>query len=239
MALSYQKMHKNMAITDWHENDRPREKLLKFGESHLSDAELLAIFLRVGVKGKSAVELAQDLLDYFGSLHALLNASEAEFCQAKGLGQAKYVQLKAVLEMSRRHFESGLQKGEALTDVEAVVRLLQHHLGHQTREIFGLVLLDQQHQLIHFEPLFIGTLNQASVHPREVIKTVLEHNAAAVILAHNHPSGDPNPSSADFQITQQLRQALALIDVRCLDHLILGDMGRWHSFAQAGQMPND
>lgn len=226
-----------MAITDWHENDRPREKLLKFGAQHLSDAELLAIFLRVGVKGKSAVQLAQELLDHFGSLHALLSADEAEFCQAKGLGQAKFVQLKAVLEMSRRHFESGLQKGDAFSDAETVARLLQHHIGHQTREIFGLVLLDQQNRFIGFEALFTGTLNQAAVHPREVIQTVLNHQAAAVILAHNHPSGDPKPSLADHQLTQHLSRALAVIEVRCLDHLILGDHGRWHSFARAGDMP--
>ncbi len=154
-----------MAITDWHENDRPREKLLNFGPEHLSDAELLAIFLRVGVQGKSAVELAQDLLDHFGSLHQLLNADETEFCEAKGLGQAKFVQLQAVLEISRRHFESGLTKGDALTDPENVARLLQHHIGQQARETFGLVLLDQQHHFIAFVPLFTGTLNQARYTP--------------------------------------------------------------------------
>lgn len=225
-----------MAITDWHENDRPREKLLKFGAEHLSDAELLAIFLRVGVQGKSAVELAQDLLDHFGSLHQLLNADETEFCKAKGLGQAKFVQLQAVLEISRRHFESGLTKGDALTDPENVARLLQHHIGQQARETFGLVLLDQQHHLIAFAPLFTGTLNQASVHAREVIQTVLDHQAAAVILAHNHPSGDPRPSQADLDLTQRLKQALELIEVRCLDHIILGDHGRWTSLAQQGML---
>jgi len=183
---------------------------------------------------KSAVELAQDLLDHFGSLDALLNADETEFCEAKGLGQAKYVQLKAVLEMSRRHFESGLKKGVALTQPEAVARLLQHHIGNQPREIFGLVLLDQQNQFIQFVPLFTGTLNQASVHIREILKTVLDHHAAAVILAHNHPSGDPTPSQSDKDLTDQIRQGLALIETRCLDHIILGDHGRWYSFTQQG-----
>ncbi|MGC9386317.1 MAG: RadC family protein [Hydrogenovibrio sp.] len=225
-----------MAITDWHAHDRPREKLLNFGAAHLSDAELLAIFLRVGVKGKSAVELAQDLLDHFGSLHALLQANEPEFCQAKGLGQAKYVQLKAVLEISRRHFESGLTKGDAMTAPDKVAQLLSHHIGHQSREIFGLVLLDQQHHFMAFTPLFTGTINQATVHPREVIQTVLEHQAAAVILAHNHPSGDPTPSDADVALTQRLIDALEVIDVRCLDHIILGDHGRWTSLAQQGKM---
>ena len=226
-----------MAITDWHENDRPREKLIKFGEQHLSDAELLAIFLRVGVKGKSAVDLAQDLLNEFGSLHNLLNANETEFCKAKGLGQAKYVQMRAVLEMSRRHFESGLQKSDAFTSSELVANYLSHELAHQTRERFGLLLLDQQHQLISFKILFEGTINQAEVHAREVVKSALEHNAAAVILTHNHPSGDPTPSTADIQLTNALSQALNLIEIRTLDHIIIGDKGRWHSFAQHNQMP--
>lgn len=227
-----------MAIRDWHENDRPREKLLKFGSQSLTDAELLAIFLRVGVKGKSAVELAQDLLDEFGSLHALLNADQQRFCQAKGLGEAKYVQLKAVLEMAHRHFQSGLSKSDAMTQPEAVAQWLKLQIDPIDREVFGLILLDQQHCVINFTPLFFGTLNQANVYPREVVKTVLDHQAAAVILAHNHPSGDPTPSLADFELTKQLHQALEMIDVRCLDHIIIGDHGRWSSLAQLGKMPN-
>lgn len=227
-----------MAIRDWHENDRPREKLLKFGASALSDAELLAIFLRVGVKGKSAVELSQDLLDEFGSLDSLLKAEQPDFCRAKGLGEAKYVQLKAVLEMARRHFESGLMKGDALTQPETVAQWLNLQIGHANREIFGMILLDQQHRVISFQPLFYGTLNQASVHTREVVKAALDNNAAAVILAHNHPSGDPTPSTADVELTRQLANALAIMEIRCLDHIILGDHGRWCSLAKLGQMPN-
>jgi DNA repair protein RadC len=223
-----------MAITDWHENDRPREKLIKFGAMSLSDAELLAIFLRVGVKGKSAVELAEDLLTHFGSLNTLLNADESEFCQAKGLGQAKYVQLKAVLEISQRHFESGLKKGNAMESPEQVAQYLSSQIGHQQRETFGLLLLDQQNQLLNFQALFTGTLNQANVHVREIIKTTLEQNAAAVILAHNHPSGDPTPSSSDIELTHSLINAFELIEVRCLDHVIIGDKGRWTSFAKQG-----
>jgi DNA repair protein RadC len=226
-----------MAISDWHEHDRPREKLLHFGPAALSDAELLAIFLRVGVKGQSAVELAQNLLNHFGNLHALLNSNENEFCEAKGLGQAKFVQLKAILEMSRRHFESGLKKGDAFTDPEAVANYLIHSIGFQQREQFGVLLLDQQHHLIAFEVLFKGSLTQAGVHPREVLKTVLDQHAAAVILTHNHPSGDPNPSRTDLELTRTLSDALTLIEVRCLDHIILGDFGRWHSMAQHNQMP--
>lgn len=226
-----------MAISDWHENDRPREKLLKFGSEQLSDAELLAILLRVGVKGKSAVELAQDLLDHFGCLHQLLKANEADFCQAKGLGQAKFVQFQAVLEISKRHFESGLKTRDAFTSPELVARFIESELGHQNREKFALLLLNQQHQLITFKVLFEGTLNQSQVHIREVVKSVLEHHSAAVILAHNHPSGDPTPSQSDIEITLRIKQALELIDVRVLDHIIIGDAGRWHSLAQHQQMP--
>ena len=226
-----------MSIADWHEHDRPREKLLNFGAQHLSDAELLAIFLRVGVKGKSAVELAQTLLDHFGSLHALLNANQEEFCQIKGLGQAKYVQFKALLELSHRHFKSELSKGPSFNDPEKVARYLEHSLTFKNRESFIVLLLDQQHQLIHSETLFTGTLNQSQVHIREVLKSALDHHAAAVILAHNHPSGDPTPSQSDIQLTQTLTQALQLIEIRTLDHIIIGDNGRWHSLAQHQQMP--
>ena len=225
-----------MAITDWHENDRPREKLLKFGEASLSDAELLAIFLRTGVKGKSAVELAQDLLDQFGSIHNLLNASEADFCQGKGLGQAKYVHLRGVLEMAKRHFESGLTKGDAFTKPEQIAQYLNLHIGNLSRETFVVLLLDQKHQLIERVNLFTGTLNQASVYPREVVKTALEKNACAVVLAHNHPSGDPKPSQADIDITKQIQKALSLIDVRVLDHIIIGDGGRFESLAKSNQL---
>lgn len=223
-----------MAITDWHVNDRPREKLLKFGELSLSDAELLAIFLRVGVKGKSAVELAQDLLNHFGSLHSLLNADEAEFCQAKGLGQAKYAQLRAVLEISKRHFESGLKKELTFSQPDEVAKYLFSQIGNQQRETFGIILLDQQNNLIKFQALFTGTINQASIHPREIIKAVLDNNATSIILAHNHPSGDPTPSQQDIDVTNSLIKTLKIIDVNCLDHIIIGDNGRWTSFVEKG-----
>ena len=226
-----------MSIANWHEHDRPREKLLNFGAQHLSDAELLAIFLRVGVKGTSAVELAQILLDHFGSLHALLNANQEEFCQIKGLGQAKYVQFKALLELSHRHFKSELSKGPSFNDPEKVARYLAHSLAFKNRESFMLLLLDQQHQLIQSETLFTGTLNQSQVHVREVIKNALDHHAAAVILAHNHPSGDPTPSQSDIELTKTISQALQLVEIRTLDHIIIGDNGRWHSLAQHLQMP--
>ncbi|MCF6253153.1 MAG: DNA repair protein RadC [Thiomicrorhabdus sp.] len=226
-----------MSITDWHEHDRPREKLLKFGAQHLSDAELLAIFLRVGVKGSSAVDLAQILLEHFGSLHALLNANQEDFCQIKGLGQAKYVQFKALLELSHRHFKSELSKGPAFNDPEKVAHYLAHSLAFKNRESFMVLLLDQQHQLIHSETLFTGTINQSQVHVREILKFALEHHAAAVILAHNHPSGDPTPSQSDIELTKTLTHALQLIEIRTLDHIIIGNNGRWHSLAQHQQMP--
>jgi DNA repair protein RadC len=225
-----------MSIRDWHQHDRPREKLISFGAQSLTDAELLAIFLRVGVKGKSAVELAQDLLDHFGDLHSLLSANQDDFCEAKGLGLAKFAQMNAVLEMSRRHFESGLKKGDLFNAPELSARYFSQHIGHSEREQFACILLDQQHQMIHFEILFYGTVNQASVHPREIIKLALKHNAAAMIVSHNHPSGLPNPSQSDHQITNLIKQALTLVEVRLLDHIIIGDHGRWHSMAQAGEI---
>ncbi|UQB41731.1 DNA repair protein RadC [Thiomicrospira microaerophila] len=225
-----------MSIRDWHQYDRPREKLIHFGAPSLTDAELLAIFLRVGVKGKSAVELAQDLIDHFGDLHNLLRASQDEFCQAKGLGLAKYAQMSAVLEMARRHFESGLKKGDIFNSPELSARYFTQQIGRSEREQFACLLLDQQHQMIHFEVLFYGTVNQASVHPREIIKLALKHNAAAMVISHNHPSGLPKPSQSDHSITDLIKQALSLVEVRLLDHIIIGDHGRWHSMAQAGEI---
>lgn len=227
-----------MSIKDWHQNDRPREKLLKFGAEHLTDSELLAIFLRVGVKGQSAVDLAKQLLNEFGSLHHLLQADENRFCQAKGLGSAKYAQLQAVLEMSRRHFESALKQSVSFSEPELAAQYLQHQLADLEREKFGLLLLNQQHQLIQLSLLFEGTLNQAEVHSREVVKTALTHNAAAVILTHNHPSGDPTPSQSDIELTRHLSKALKLVEIRTLDHIIIGNHGRWHSMAEHQQMPD-
>ncbi|MCK5902407.1 MAG: DNA repair protein RadC [Cocleimonas sp.] len=221
-----------MAIKDWAIEDRPREKLLRCSASSLSDAELLAIFLRTGIKGKSAVDLARDVLDDAGSLHALLSSSEATFCLHKGLGQAKFVQLKAVVEMSRRYLDEKMKRGNVLHDISAVEDYLTLKLRHSPYEIFACIFLDNKHRVIEFEELFRGTIDSASVHPREVIRRVIFHNAAAVIFSHNHPSGVAEPSQADKQITQLLKQALALIDVRVLDHFIIGD--EIVSFAQRG-----
>jgi len=221
-----------MAITDWAIEDRPREKLLNKGAEALTDAELLAIFLRTGIKGKTAVDLARDLIADNGGLSPLLAANEEQFCQSKGLGQAKYVQMQAVVEMSRRYLEEKIQRGDALENAADVRNYLKSRLQHYPFEVFSCLFLDNKHRVIKYEELFRGTIDGASVHPREVVRRVLHHNAAAIILAHNHPSGIAEPSQSDIQITSRLKQALEMIDVRVLDHFIIGD--EMVSFAERG-----
>ncbi|MCU0841867.1 MAG: DNA repair protein RadC [Thiobacillaceae bacterium] len=222
-----------MAITDWPESERPRERLLKEGARALSDAELLAIFLRVGVKGKSAVELARDLVNHFGGLTRLFAAHRNEFSLFPGLGPAKYAQLQAVLEMARRALHEEMRAGDALASPTAVRDYLRLTLGGRAHEVFMAVFLDAQNRVLAAEELFRGTLTQTSVYPREVVKRALAHNAGGVILAHNHPSGVAEPSQADRWLTDQLKTALALVDVRVLDHFIVaGDRGV--SFAERG-----
>ena len=222
-----------MAITDWPEGERPREKLLQRGAASLSDAELLAIFLRTGVTGKSAVDLARELITKFGSLTKLFAACEKDFCATHGLGQAKYAQLQAVLEMSRRALQEEMRQGDALNSPRAVRDYLRLLLGGRQQEVFLALFLDTQHRVIAPEELFHGTLSQTSVYPREVVKRALAHNAAAVILAHNHPSGVAEPSQADQLLTAALKQALGLVDVRVLDHFIVAG-GQTLSFAEKG-----
>ena len=222
-----------MSIRDWPVAERPREKLLGRGAAALSDAELLAIFLRTGCAGKSAVDLARDLLHEFGGLREIVEADQPRFCQAHGLGVAKYVQLQAVLEMSRRHLQSAMKRGEGFSNPGMVKQYLLAELRHQPREVFGVLLLDSQHRLLSYRELFQGTIDGASVHPREVVKLALAHNAAAVILAHNHPSGVAEPSQADHRITKRLCDALAMVDIRVLDHMVVGDV-EVVSFAESG-----
>ncbi len=222
-----------MAISDWPEQERPREKLLLQGPQALSDAELLAIFLRTGVPGKSAVDLARGLVTTFGGLRQLLAASQAQFCLGEGLGPAKYAQLQAVLEMGRRHLAEELSRNDCFTSPAATGRFLTSRLRDRDREVFAVLLLDNQHRLLVYEELFQGTLSCAAVYPREVVKLALSSNAAAVILAHNHPSGVAEPSLSDQQITRRLVDALALVDIRVLDHLVIGD-GPPVSFAERG-----
>ncbi|MCS2608343.1 RadC family protein [Halomonas dongshanensis] len=222
-----------MGINHWPQDERPREKLLSRGAEALSDAELLAIFLRVGVQGRSAVDLARDLLARFGGLRPLLEADQRHFCAAHGLGVAKFAQLQATLELSRRHLASQLAKGNALTSPSLVRHYLSAQMRHLAHEEFAVLFLDTQHRIIRFESLFRGTLDSAAVYPREVAKRALELNAGALILAHNHPSGVAEPSDADRRITERLREALGLFDVRVLDHFVVGD-GDVVSFAERG-----
>ncbi|MDO9150545.1 MAG: DNA repair protein RadC [Methylotenera sp.] len=222
-----------MAITDWPASERPREKLIELGADALSDAELLAIFLRVGVTGKSAVDLARDLLNQFGSLNGIFAASERELSQVHGIGSSKYVQLQAIFEMSRRALNEQLQQRDVFQSPQQVRDYLVLKLGALTREVFMVLFLDAQNRLTAAEELFSGTLTQTSVYPREVVKRAIYHNAASVIFAHNHPSGTTQQSAADEQLTQQLKQALALVDVRVLDHFIVAG-NQTLSFAERG-----
>ena len=222
-----------MAITDWPALERPREKLLQLGAASLSDAELLAIFLRTGTRGRSAVDLARQLLVRCGSLSALFAATRAEMDEMPGMGDAKYSQLQAVLEMARRALAETLRASDALGSPAAVRDYLRLTLANREHEVFVAVLLDAQNRILACEELFRGTLTQTSVYPREVVKCALGHNAAAVILAHNHPSGVAEPSHADQVLTQALKQALALVDIKVLDHFIVAG-GAALSFAERG-----
>ena len=222
-----------MAITDWPAHERPRERLLRDGAQALSDAELLAIFLRVGVRGKSAVDLARELMGRFGSLTNLFATSRADCTQVNGLGDAKYAQLQAVLEMSRRALAEDIRRRDALSSPTAVRDYLRLKLGGLGHEVFMVIFLDAQNRVIDQDILFTGTLTQTSVYPREVVKHALTHNAASLILAHNHPSGVAEPSQADRWLTDQLKQALALVDVKVLDHFIVAG-NHSTSFAEHG-----
>jgi len=212
-----------MAMTDVPVSERPREKLLARGAEALTDAELLAIFVRTGVPGRNAVEVAHDIIAEFGGLVELLQANQNRFCGTRGLGPAKFAQLAAVLEMAKRYQFSKAEKGAFLESPEAVKSLVALQMRDLEHEVFACLFLDNRHRLITYEPLFRGTIDSASVYPREVVKAALACNAAAVVLAHNHPSGVAEPSPADIDITARLKKALTLIDVRVLDHIIVGD----------------
>lgn len=224
-----------MTINQWPQGDRPREKLLTQGAASLSDAELLAIFLRTGTRGKSAVDLARELLNQYGGLRQLFAATLAEFTQTVGLGPAKYAHLQAMLEMSRRHLSEQLQTRSALDNSVATREYLKAKLRHLSYEVFACLFLDNRHRVIKYSEISHGTIDSAVVYPREVVKLALTENAAAVILAHNHPSGNPEPSSEDIDLTQRLVKALNLVDIRVLDHMIVGDQGIT-SLAEMGLM---
>ena len=223
-----------MAITDWPPDERPRERLLKHGARALSDAELLAIFLRVGSRGQSAVDLARVLLAHFGTLTQLFNAGPAEYAKIPGMGSAKYAQLQAVLEMARRALKEELLLRDLFAAPAAVRDWLRLNLAHLPHESFVALWLDAQNRLIAYDELFRGTLTQTSVYPREVVKAALSNNAAAVILAHNHPSGAAEPSRADEALTTALKRALNLVDVKVLDHFIVAGNAPPLSFAERG-----
>lgn len=222
-----------MSIQDWPEQQRPREKLLALGSHSLTDAELLALLLRTGCKGMNVIELSDHLLQRFNGLNNLLSTDHRRLSSIKGLGQAKTTQLAAILELCRRVLKQKLHEADTINSPEATREYLQIHFQGLSRERFGCLFLDTRHKVISLEILFEGTLDSAAVYPREVVKQALTLNAASVILCHNHPSGNPEPSQADIRITKKLTEALALIDVRVLDHMIVGH-GEIFSMAEHG-----
>lgn len=222
-----------MRIADFPSSERPRERLLAHGASALADAELLALFLRCGTRGRSVLDLARELLARFGGLDALLAAPARDVVAQPGVGPAKYAQLAAATELARRALEHGLKREASLSSPRASAEFLRAWLRRYPYEVFACVFLDNRHRVIACEEMFRGTIDGASVHPREVVRRALAHNAAALILAHNHPSGVAEPSQADIAITRRLVDALALVDVRVLDHFVVGD-GEPLSLAERG-----
>lgn len=224
-----------MPITDWPKEDRPREKLLAKGEQVLTDAELIAIFLKTGTRGKTALDIAKELLTEYGSLKKLMRAPREALIRRSGLGTAKYAALKAALEFSRRYFNETLVKGELLRNSSVTQKFLAYRLKDYENEVFACLFMDNCCRLISFEELFHGTINEANIYPREIVRRGLMHNAAKIILAHNHPSGHPSPSIADKEVTELIKQAVALVDIQVVDHIIVGS-GQNFSFADAGLM---
>lgn len=212
-----------MRIRDWPSDERPREKLLARGAGALSDAELLAIFLGSGLRGRDAVTTARELLTAHGPLRPLLERSAGELARLPGLGPARACKIAAALELGQRHLSAELERGAAMTDPAAAGRYFAQRLRGLPHEVFAVLFLDTRHRAIAFEELFRGALDGAEVHPREVVRRALVHNAAAVMLGHNHPSGNAEPSPADRAVTTRLKQALALLDLRLLDHFVIGD----------------
>lgn len=222
-----------MSITNWPAKERPREKLIRQGAAFLSDAELLALFVRTGVRGKTALDISRELLLQFGGLRYIVAASLDQFSKTLGLGLAKYVQIQAAKELATRCLQENLERRNLFENPHDVYHYLTHKLRAYPYEVFSCLFLDNAHRFIHFKELFHGSINEAAVYPRELVRQVYQHNAAAVILAHNHPSGIAKPSEADKRITQEIKSILAAIDVRLLDHIIIGE-GAMTSFAQQG-----
>src|SRR5690554_190506 len=222
-----------MHIREWPNTEKPREKLAQYGSQGLSDAELLAILFGTGTAGKDVMTWARQVLHEANGLGALLAMPAAEQLKIHGLGNARCMQLQVIMELSRRYLASTLEKGESFTRPQMVKDYLAAQLRHQPREVFAILLLDSQHRLLHYKELFYGTINAAPVYPREIVKLVLEKNATAIILAHNHPSGVAEPSQADQRVTQRIKTALETIDVNVLDHFVIG-AGETVSFAERG-----
>ena len=222
-----------MAISDWPEDQRPRERLMTYGPQALSDQELLAVFLRTGVQGKNALDLGREILDYFGSLGKLFSASPDALDHFKGIGPAKIALMQAVMELARRTSSEELKRGPVLVSSHAVNRFLQSQFAGEQSESFIGLFLDVQHRLIACERIFQGTLTRTCVYPREVAQLALAHNAAAVIFAHNHPSGSPQPSAMDKALTAQLKELMQTIEVAMLDHVIVCGTRFW-SFREKG-----
>lgn len=224
-----------MSQSSWPTDERPRERLLTHGAESLSDAELLAIFLRTGTPGTPVMSLARSLIDSFGGLRGLMSASRSQFCAVRGLGTAKYAQVQAAMEMARRVMDEPLRQGDPLRSPEDTRRFLASRLGTYPHEVFAGLFLDNRHRVIQYRELFRGTVDGAAVYPREVVRQALEYNAAAVIFAHNHPSGVAEPSDADVSLTRRLKDALGLVDIRVLDHMVVGH-GEILSLAERGLM---
>lgn len=222
-----------MKIPDWPLQERPREKLLSKGANQLSDAELLAVLFGNGIRGKTAVDLARELIKEFDGLRGVLSADFEAFRKIRGLGITKYCQCQAAIELSRRHLRARLNKGNAITHSTQLKHFLIANLRHHTEEVFACLFLDNKHQTIAFEKLFYGSISQTDVHPRVLIQRCLHHNAAAAVIAHNHPSGVAEPSAADKILTNNLRSALNIVEVRLLDHMVIGDK-EVISFAERG-----
>ncbi|MCY4450393.1 MAG: DNA repair protein RadC [Immundisolibacterales bacterium] len=224
-----------LGIKDWPESERPREKLLRRGPGALSDAELVALFVRSGTRGRTAVDLARGAVVVAGGLRGLLDLTREDLCRLPGFGPARYVELQACLEIGRRHLAERFDRGKPLTTPVETSRFVMARLRDHPFEVFSCLFLDNRHRVIVFEELFRGTIDGTTVHAREVVRRTLNHNAAAVIFAHNHPSGEAEPSQADRFLTDSLVSALAMVEVRVLDHLVVGD-GECVSFVERGLM---
>ena len=222
-----------MPITDWPQADRPREKLLDKGENILTDAELIAIFLNSGVKGKTALDIAKELLIEFGSLKILLRSTKEILIKKQGVGIARYAMLKAAIELGKRYLHEQIPPGMALNNSRLTQKFLADRMRENLNEVFACLFLDNHLRLICFEEIFHGTINEANIYPREIVRRGLAHNAAKIILAHNHPSGWAKPSAADKTVTALIKQALSLVDIEVIDHIIVGNPDNF-SFAEAG-----